>query len=260
MDQPTVPILHPEISISWPPLGSKVIYNRRHHEGNCHLLAIDTWRFLPCWDTSLCAMVEKVLKHQCWLWGGLMCTDLLPICHVNIRGSTEFSKSEYVCHLNFWNSLVLPWNIKWLSKELHTCSPVNRILYRTNTNTQLITVLSYTTQPCCIPVLTVHNTNNEKQNQQWNLHITTTYSNVSNKMMTETMLTSNRKAGCPTFCALPELQADLQTRTLNCKQSTLQRTSTDFKPPHHLFRYLWLCDFPKCHILYSLKQQKLISA
>lgn len=78
--------------------------------------------------------------------------------------------------------------------------------------------------------------------------------------MTETILTPSRKAGCPTFCALPELQADLQTRTLNCKQSTIQRTSTDFKPPPHLFRYLWLCDFPKCHFLYSLKQQKLLSA
>jgi len=35
MDQPTIPILHPEISISWPPEGapgSKAIYNRRCQE------------------------------------------------------------------------------------------------------------------------------------------------------------------------------------------------------------------------------------
>jgi len=98
----------PSVGLLKKHLAQKRLTNRRRHEGSCHLLATDTWEFLLCRDTSLSVMVEKMLKHQCWLWGGLKCTDLLPICHINIRGGSEFSTSQCVCYLNFWNFLVLP--------------------------------------------------------------------------------------------------------------------------------------------------------
>jgi hypothetical protein len=104
MDQPTVKILQPEIPTSWPPgeaPDSKAMYNRHCQEGSCHLLATDASRFLLQWDTSLGAMVGKMHKCQRWPQGGLMCTDLQPICHIKIRGNTEFLTSERVRHLNF---------------------------------------------------------------------------------------------------------------------------------------------------------------
>jgi hypothetical protein len=66
------------------------IYDRCQHEGSYHLLATDMWHWFLQWqDTNLDATAGKIVKCQCSLHGGLMCTICYP-CAMYISKSEKF--------------------------------------------------------------------------------------------------------------------------------------------------------------------------
>jgi len=79
----TVPILNPAMSVTFDPIG--ITWLQEICTDTDMKLAVTSWlqtldRFLLCWNTSLDATVEQMLKCQSWLYGGLIhyffCADM----------------------------------------------------------------------------------------------------------------------------------------------------------------------------------------
>jgi hypothetical protein len=100
-------------------------------DANCHFLAVDTWhQFLLCQDTSLAAVVGKMIKCQLWLSGGLMCT-VCSVCAMYALKSEWSAQCQSAGYFIFWHGYVLHEGITYKSRIPHTSQMTSRLLRHT---------------------------------------------------------------------------------------------------------------------------------